>query len=376
MAAFEKTLFPGLKPEQYRIVWIEHRDKENTETGNKRLELNFLIPNVEITTGKRLQPFFAKADLNRVDDFKTIINHKYQLFDPDDPINRRSVKIAKNLPQDKKDFISAMNTEVALAITEGLVSDRESLKAWMTDIGLEITRITKNQISVKNPNNPDSKAIPLKGEFYEQNFRHSEKAQSLREKHQNDIDEKLTADMQTALNDTKSFVNQRVNIISNDMQREIEQTQQNLQDNLQSKKTSIQANINTMGENLNKDTQAMQESLQMQIQSMKKDLQTLNGLSQATAEQAKLKKALFSSNIVLVSIALILLISSICLGYVSKSKYNDISEMQNKVEYLKSQGGSMNIQKCGTEKDWRWCVQIDPTVKNYKNNFAVVQETN
>ncbi len=188
MAAFEKTLFPGLAPEQYRIVWIEHRDKEyiekNEETGKekkqRRLELNFLIPNVEITTGKRLQPFYAKADLNRVDDFKSIVNHKYQLFDPDDPINRRSVKIAKNLPQDKKDFISAMNTEVALAITEGLVSDRESLKAWMTDIGLEITRITKNQISVKNPNNPDSKAIPLKGEFYEQNFRHSEKSAELK----------------------------------------------------------------------------------------------------------------------------------------------------------------------------------------------------
>ena len=180
MAAFEKTLFPGLKPEQYRIVWIEHRDKENTETGNKRLELNFLIPNVEITTGKRLQPFFAKADLNRVDDFKTIINHKYQLFDPDDPINRRSVKMAKYLPQDKKDFISAMNTEVALAITEGLVSDRESLKEWMTGIGLEITRITKNQISVKNPNNPEGKPIPLKGEFYEQNFRYSEQSEDLK----------------------------------------------------------------------------------------------------------------------------------------------------------------------------------------------------
>ena len=91
--------------------------------------------------------------MNRVDDFKTIVNHKYQLFDPDDPINRRSIKIAKDLPQDKKDFISAMNTEVALAITDGLVSDRESLKEWMTRIGLEITRITKNQISVKNPNN-------------------------------------------------------------------------------------------------------------------------------------------------------------------------------------------------------------------------------
>lgn len=180
MAAFEKTLFPGLSPDQYRIVWIEHKDKENAETGQKRLELNFLIPNVEITTGKRLQPFYAKADLNRVDDFKSIVNYKYQLFDPDDPINRRSVKIAKNLPQDKKDFISAMNTEVALAITEGLVSDRESLKSWMTEIGLEITRITKNQISVKNPNNPAGKPIPLKGEFYEQNFRHSEQSAELK----------------------------------------------------------------------------------------------------------------------------------------------------------------------------------------------------
>lgn len=176
MAAFEKTLFPGLSQDQYRIVWIEHKDKENAETGEKRLELNFLIPNIEITTGKRLQPFYAKADLNRVDDFKTIVNHKYQLFDPDDPVNRRSVKIAKNLPQDKKDFIGALNTELGVAITVGLVSDRESLKSWMTEIGLEITRITKNQISVKNPNNLEGKPIPLKGEFYEQNFRHTEQS--------------------------------------------------------------------------------------------------------------------------------------------------------------------------------------------------------
>ncbi|MFH7350164.1 relaxase/mobilization nuclease domain-containing protein [Acinetobacter variabilis] len=182
MAEFEKTLFCGLTPEQYRIVWIEHKDKENAETGEKRLELNFLIPNIEITTGKRLQPFFAKADLQRVDDFKTIVNHEFKLFDPDDPINRRSVKIAKNLPQDKKDFIHEMNTEVALAITDGLVSDRESLKAWMTKIGLEITRTTKNHISVKNPNKPDGKPIVLKGEFYEQNFRHSEQSAELKRK--------------------------------------------------------------------------------------------------------------------------------------------------------------------------------------------------
>ena len=203
------------------------------------------------------------------------------------------------------------------------------------------------------------------------------KAKILREQHQKNIDEKLKADMQTALKDTESFVNQRVDIISNDLEQEIEQTQKSLQDSLQGKQTRIQANINTMGENLSKDTKALQESLKAQIKSMNADLQTLSGLSQATAEQAKLKKALFSSNIVLALIALTLLISSICLGYVSKSKYSDITAMENKVEYLKSEGGSLNIRKCGDEKDWRWCVQIDPTVeKLYNNKFAVVQETN
>ncbi|MEG0198868.1 MAG: hypothetical protein RR676_17225, partial [Acinetobacter sp.] len=76
------------------------------------------------------------------------------------------------------------------------------------------------------------------------------------------------------------------------------------------------------------------------------------------------------------SIALILLISSFALAYVSKSKYSDIQAMQNKVDYLKSEGGSLNIQKCGTEKEWRWCVQIDPTEKPYSNNMRVVKETN
>ena len=36
MAAFEKTLFPGLSPDQYRIVWIEHRDKEYIEKMKKQ----------------------------------------------------------------------------------------------------------------------------------------------------------------------------------------------------------------------------------------------------------------------------------------------------------------------------------------------------
>ncbi|TRC19124.1 mobilization protein, partial [Mannheimia haemolytica] len=44
MARFEKAMFAGLEPEQYNIAWVQHTDKG-------RLELNFVIPNVEMTSG-------------------------------------------------------------------------------------------------------------------------------------------------------------------------------------------------------------------------------------------------------------------------------------------------------------------------------------
>ena len=86
---YEACLFPGMSPDQYNILWIEHKDKG-------RLELNFVIPNVELTTGKRLQPFYAPADIGRVDCFKKIVNHDYNLHDPDDPENKQlAIKMKK-----------------------------------------------------------------------------------------------------------------------------------------------------------------------------------------------------------------------------------------------------------------------------------------
>ena len=91
MREFEKCLFPGMNQEQYRVLWIEHKDKLNLGTGERRLELNFLIPNTEITTGQRLQPYFHKADLARVDLFKKLVNYKFQLHDPNDPLFRQPI---------------------------------------------------------------------------------------------------------------------------------------------------------------------------------------------------------------------------------------------------------------------------------------------
>ena len=173
MSEFEKCLFPGMSSDQYRVLWVEHRDKVNEEIGESRLELNFLIPNVEVNSGKRLQPFYAAADLDRVEWFKQIINYDYNLHDPDDPANRQATKIAKSLPTSTKELKAALETEIALAIGEGMISDRPSLVQWLGDIGLEVTRQTPKAISIKHPDDAKARPIRLTGAIYEQDFRHT-----------------------------------------------------------------------------------------------------------------------------------------------------------------------------------------------------------
>ena len=200
MADFEKCLFPGLDQSQYRVLWIEHKDKVNQETGECRLELNFVIPNTEILTGQRLQPFYHKADMSRVDLFKKVTNFEYGLHDPDDPLFRQDITTKKSLPKKVADIKTVIDTEAQNAIEKGMITDRASMKKWLMDLGLEISKETKKSISVLYPHD-DKKPYPIRltGAIYEQNFRLTEESAGLtraaserfrreaRERHEADI---------------------------------------------------------------------------------------------------------------------------------------------------------------------------------------------
>ena len=180
MQDFEQALFPGMDQSQYRVLWIEHQDKLNEETGERRLELNFLIPNVEILTGQRLQPYYDKADRSRIDLFKKITNYEYQLHDADDPLYRQAVTTAKNLPKTVNEIKETLDIEATRAVESGLITDRQSMKKWLLDLGLEVTRETKKSLSIKNPNDDEkSRPIRLTGAIYEQDFRLTETSQQL-----------------------------------------------------------------------------------------------------------------------------------------------------------------------------------------------------
>lgn len=162
IARFEKAMFAGLEPEQYNISWVQHTDKG-------RLELNFIIPNVEITSGKRLQPYYDRADRPLAENFKQVINYEYALTDPNDPTKKQNMVTKQELPKEKKQALQAITDGLTALATAGHINDRQDVINALERAGFEISRITPKNISIKT----DGQNLRLKGAFYEQDFRFS-----------------------------------------------------------------------------------------------------------------------------------------------------------------------------------------------------------
>ncbi|MDF4725426.1 relaxase/mobilization nuclease domain-containing protein, partial [Vibrio parahaemolyticus] len=144
MADFEKALLPGLDKDQYSILWVEHLDKG-------RLELNFVIPNIELHSGKRLQPYYHFADNPRIDAWRTIKNLELGLHDPDDPANQQGLVSAKDTPSDAKEIQQLLTDGLLNLAQSGAIRSRKGLIGALESKGFEIARVTAKSISIKNP---------------------------------------------------------------------------------------------------------------------------------------------------------------------------------------------------------------------------------
>ena len=186
MQRFEHTLFIGLEPDQYDILWVEHSDKDG------RLELNFVIPCQELRSGKRLQPFYAAADLRRVNAFKNIINKEYGLTDPNEPERKRLINPYVNnaprpTPYDKKSkptkeeddeiianpkstfaLKEAIDRKIRHSLEKLMFYNRSDVLCCLEGMGLKIKRATNSSISVAHPSM--KRNIRLKGAIYEKGF--------------------------------------------------------------------------------------------------------------------------------------------------------------------------------------------------------------
>ena len=162
MSDFEKALLPGLEGNQYAVLWVEHRDKG-------RLELNFVVPNIELQSGKRLQPYFHKADNPRLDAWRTVVNGELKLHDPDDPLNRQAVITPKDLPRAHKEAAQAITDGLLRMAGAGEIQSRDDVRKALQGAGFSVVRETKNSLSIADPDG--GRNIRLKGVLYEQSFR-------------------------------------------------------------------------------------------------------------------------------------------------------------------------------------------------------------
>lgn len=168
---FEKTLLPGLEPDQYSSLWVRHRDKG-------RLELHFMFSGEELHTNKRLNAYYHRADITRIDAWKDAINVEYGLHDPNSPNNRSPVIYPGNLPKSRKELVEKLTEHMTHVMGQGHIEPtREGILHELKSLNLEVSRETNKSISIKDPDGGQN--IRLKGSLWERDFeavRHTREA--------------------------------------------------------------------------------------------------------------------------------------------------------------------------------------------------------
>ncbi|MDQ2662499.1 MAG: relaxase/mobilization nuclease domain-containing protein, partial [Candidatus Eremiobacteraeota bacterium] len=170
---FERVAFAGLEADQYAILWVRHEHAEHHE-------LNFLVPRVELSTGRSLNiapPGRKSREL--YDMFRSRINAEHGFADPDDPARRRDVSIPHHVAklragdlragrkagEDPRELIAKA---VAAAVDGGLIQDRRDVIGFLRQAGLQLNRESENFLSVRDPE-MDAK-YRLKGPHFHANF--------------------------------------------------------------------------------------------------------------------------------------------------------------------------------------------------------------
>lgn len=160
MDEFEKTLLPDMQG-RYNILWVEHTDKG-------RLELNFVIPRVDLETGKGLSPYYHASDAKGMRLFQQVHNLENGWSDPKDPSKERTLQGASKMLNLQRDY-EQLDTLLHNLVKEGAIQNRTQLIETLEASKINVTRKGQDSISVKLPES--LKARKLKGGIYAEQFR-------------------------------------------------------------------------------------------------------------------------------------------------------------------------------------------------------------
>ena len=165
MDAFERLAFAGMDPEQYDITWVRH---QHTEGG--RVELHFVTPRMELTTGKALN--IAPPGWERsYAPLRDALNWSHGWARPDDP--DRATELHRTPERAHEGFRLREGREGVHAYLTALVAaervtDRETMVAALQEAGLQVPRQGKDYLTVQDPESGEK--FRMKGRIYEKGW--------------------------------------------------------------------------------------------------------------------------------------------------------------------------------------------------------------
>ncbi|EMD5906396.1 relaxase/mobilization nuclease domain-containing protein [Campylobacter coli] len=106
MESFENALLTPEMKGRYNILWVEHTDKG-------RLELNFVIPKIDLESKKAFNPYYHPADKKRIETWGDYINLRYGFTDPKDPAKEQTVQGSKKAKRFKGSIYNEQFTSFA-----------------------------------------------------------------------------------------------------------------------------------------------------------------------------------------------------------------------------------------------------------------------
>ncbi|NBB81664.1 MAG: relaxase/mobilization nuclease domain-containing protein [Verrucomicrobia bacterium] len=159
MNGFEALAFAGLEDRQFDCLWVRH-----THLG--RVELHFLVPRIELTSGKSLNIAPPKSQ-PQFNTFVDMMNHRHCWADPRDPGRARDVK-PKLEKAERAATREELHEQIFELIEAQLVIDRASMVTALHEMGWETPRLGKNYITAADPDSGEK--FRLKGTIFDESW--------------------------------------------------------------------------------------------------------------------------------------------------------------------------------------------------------------
>ena len=156
MESFETMLGTGLTKERLNWLWVMHTDKG-------RIELHWIVPNVDLLSGKRFAPYFDRTDRMRFRAWERLTNKVNGFADPSDPARKKDLRLPSNLPPNKVQAVQLIHNTISALVSQKTIKNRDDIIRKLKQDGYLINRQGKDYLSIED--NKGQK-LRLKGAFY------------------------------------------------------------------------------------------------------------------------------------------------------------------------------------------------------------------